>query len=585
MKKSLQSLVLLLTALMVPAATSAAWVQVADGVYQDGSTLCIGSGVTSLGSLQLNPSVIYCYAAIPPACISNTFTAYGATLHVPTSAMVSYFTAQYWYNFTNVLADAIEPQAVSMSQQSAEVEIEKQLSLSASVTPSGATPSTVYWSSTNTAIATVSANGTVSAVSPGECYIRAICVDKQALCHVTVTPKRVTITLDKQEARLLPNHLMTLTATCTPAASDLAVTSSNNAVAIPRIVNGTIQVVGIAEGTATITVTTADGWCYPAECQVTVYTELGDANCDGFINIADATELIDYLLAGDASLINLANGDTDRNGSVNIADVTELIDYLLNGHWSWEEPQPQTETFTVNGVTFTMVAVEGGAFTMGATAEQGSDAYDREKPAHEVTLSSFCIGQTEVTQALWQAVMGSNPSYFSSSNGYATNLQRPVERVSWNDCQTFITKLNQLTGRTFRLPTEAEWEFAARGGNLSQGYKYAGSNTIGDVAWYWDNIPSQSDGTAGYGTQTVATKAPNELGLYDMSGNVWEWCQDWYGSYSGDAQTNPVGPSTGSYRVYRGGCWGDYAGYCRVSYRRNDSPSDAGTYLGLRLAL
>ena len=482
MKKSLQSLVLLLAVLMLPAAASAAWVQVADGVYQDGSTLCIGSGVTSLGSLQLNPSVIYCYAAIPPACTSGTFTSYGAMLHVPTSSMVSYFTAQYWYNFTNVLADAIEPQVVTMSQQSAEVEIEKQLSLSASITPNNATPSTVYWSSTNTAIATVDASGTVTAVAPGECYIIAKCVDKLALCHVTVTPKRVTITLDKQEARLLPNHLMTLTATCTPAASDLAVTSSNNAVAIPRIVNGTIQVVGIAEGTATITVTTADGWCYPAECQVTVYTELGDANCDGYINIADATELIDYLLTGDASQINLSNGDTDKNGSVNIADVTELIDYLLNGHWSWEEPQPQTETFTVNGVTFTMVAVEGGAFTMGATAEQGSDAYDSEKPAHEVTLSSYCIGQTEVTQALWQAVMGSNPSYFSSTYGYVTNLQRPVECVSWNDCQTFITKLNQLTGKTFRLPTEAEWEFAARGGNQSQGYKYAGSNTIGDVA-------------------------------------------------------------------------------------------------------
>ena len=275
-------------------------------------------------------------------------------------------------------------------------------------------------------------------------------------------------------------------------------------------------------------------------------------------------------------------GDVDQNGQVNIADVVTLIDYLLTGTWE-DSPvtppdEPQTETFTVNGVTFTMVAVEGGTFTMG-TSDDDTDAYDWEKPAHDVTLSSYSIGQTEVTQALWQAVMGSNPSYFKG------NLQRPVEKVSWNDCQTFITKLNQLTGKTFRLPTEAEWEFAARGGKQSQGYKYAGSNTIGDVAWYWDNIPSQTSGNAGYGTQTVATKAPNELGLYDMSGNVWEWCQDWYGSYSGDAQTNPVGPSTGSYRVHRGGCWSGYAGYCRVSFRIDLTPTGAGNDLGLRLAL
>ena len=272
-------------------------------------------------------------------------------------------------------------------------------------------------------------------------------------------------------------------------------------------------------------------------------------------------------------------GDVDYNGQVDIADVVTLIDYLLTGTWG-DEPvnpeEPQTETFTVNGVTFTMVAVEGGTFTMGATAEQGSDANNLEKPAHEVTLSSYSIGQTEVSQALWQAVMDSNPSYFNGGN-YGTNLQRPVEEVSWNDCQTFISKLNQLTGKTFRLPTEAEWEFAARGGKLSQGYKYSGSNTIGDVAWYTSNSSST--------THPVATKAPNELGLYDMSGNVWEWCQDWYGSYSSDAQTNPVGPSTGSSRVYRGGGWLSETRGCRVSFRNDYAPSNTSNFLGLRLAL
>ncbi|MBQ7238672.1 MAG: formylglycine-generating enzyme family protein [Bacteroidales bacterium] len=217
-----------------------------------------------------------------------------------------------------------------------------------------------------------------------------------------------------------------------------------------------------------------------------------------------------------------------------------------------------------------MVTVEGGTFTMGATSEQGSDADSDEKPAHSVTLSDYSIGQTEVTQALWKAVMGSNPSYFVGDD-------LPVEEVTWNDCQEFVRKLNQLTGKTFRLPTEAEWEYAARGGCKSKGYKYSGSNTLGDVAWYTDNSGSK--------THEVATKLPNELELYDMIGNVMEWCQDWYGSYSSNAQTNPAGPSSGLYRVFRGGSWNIKARYCRVSYRNCYTPGDRDNYLGLRLVL
>ena len=229
-----------------------------------------------------------------------------------------------------------------------------------------------------------------------------------------------------------------------------------------------------------------------------------------------------------------------------------------------------TETITVNGVSFKMVAVEGGTFTMGATSEQGSDAYSDESPTHSVTLSDFAIGETEVTQELWKAVMGSNPSIFSG-----TNL--PVETVSWYDCQTFISKLNNLTGKNFRLPTEAEWEYAARGGNKSKGHKYAGSNTLGDVAWYYGNSSSK--------THPVKQKQANELGLYDMSGNVWEWCQDWYGSYSSSAQTNPTGSTSGSYRVLRGGSWISDARDCRVSSRGNTTPTNTYNFLGLRLAL
>ena len=215
-----------------------------------------------------------------------------------------------------------------------------------------------------------------------------------------------------------------------------------------------------------------------------------------------------------------------------------------------------------------MVYVEGGTFTMGATSEQ-QEPGDDEKPTHRVSLSSFYIGKYEVTQALWKAVMGSNPSNWKGDN-------LPVENVSWNDCQTFLRKLNAMTGKNFRLPTEAEWEFAARGGNRSRGYQYSGSNVLSDVAWYYDNSRNK--------THNVGTKAPNELGIYDMSGNVWEWCQDWKGSYSSSAQTNPKGPSSGFDRVFRGGCWAGVAWFCRVAVRRS-LPGSRDYFLGFRLAL
>ena len=231
---------------------------------------------------------------------------------------------------------------------------------------------------------------------------------------------------------------------------------------------------------------------------------------------------------------------------------------------------PKIKTFYANGVPFEMVEVRGGTFRMGATSEQGCDAYDWEKPVHSVTLSGYYIGKTEVTQALWKAVMGSNPSYFKGDD-------LPVECVSWDDCQEFIRKLNSLTGQHFRLPTEAEWEFACRGGNNSLGYKYSGSDNIDNVAWY--------DGNSGDKTHPVATKSANELGIYDMSGNVWEWCCDWYGDYTSGALTNPKGPESGSLCVLRGGCRLYSAGDCRSSNRLSDVPTGRGGNLGLRLAL
>ena len=225
-------------------------------------------------------------------------------------------------------------------------------------------------------------------------------------------------------------------------------------------------------------------------------------------------------------------------------------------------------TFTVNGVSFTMIKVAGGTFLMGATKTQDKEADDLEAPVHPVTLSDFYIGETEVTQSLWQAVMGNNPSYFQGEN-------LPVENVTWFECDTFVKKICALTGKKFLLPSEAEWEYAARGGNQSKGFKYSGSNNINDVAWY--------QYYSKYQTHPVGELNPNELGIYDMSGNVWERCRDNFSLYSDTAQINPEGE--GPYNANRGGnihtpswcCRSTARSNCLFTYRYSDG--------GLRLAL
>ena len=272
--------------------------------------------------------------------------------------------------------------------------------------------------------------------------------------------------------------------------------------------------------------------------------------------------LLSLLLGG---VLVVSCGDDDNEEDVQTSSSNQNGGNNGGSNDSGSENVFPGKVYTVNGVSFKMIAVKGGTFQMGI-----DDGYEWEKPVHQVTLSDYYIGETEVTQELWSAVMGSNPSYFYG------NMQRPVETVSWNDCQTFISRLNELTGETFRLPTEAQWEYAARGGNKSKGYTYSGSNAIDDVAWYNDNSDRM--------THPVKTKAPNELGIYDMSGNVWEWCSDWYGDYSSAAQTDPTGPATGYYRVGRGGSWDNDATYCRVAFRGNSTPTNRFSHLGLRLA-
>ena len=227
----------------------------------------------------------------------------------------------------------------------------------------------------------------------------------------------------------------------------------------------------------------------------------------------------------------------------------------------------------IDNLVANMVSVEGGTFDMGATIQQSKEANEDESPVHEVTLSSFYIGRYEVTQEEWEAVMGNNPSG-------KIRHKHPVDCVSWYDCQNFISKLNAMTHLNFRLPTEGEWEFAARGRSRHFGYEFAGSNNIDNVAWYFEN--SQKAGLEN--PSQVGLKKPNELGLYDMTGNVLEWCSDWYGKYSSSPQTNPQGPTSGTRHVDRGGSWIGGAKRCRVTRRDSTKSNGRYNFLGLRLA-
>lgn len=287
--------------------------------------------------------------------------------------------------------------------------------------------------------------------------------------------------------------------------------------------------------------------------------------------VADISEMFDELFVV-SRLINLETGLVEKNiddsGAVetlnqlnNLAQkvATALLGDVSTGRASTSGAAGgNVESFTVNGVTFEMVRVDGGSFQMGSYSGDSD-----ETPVHSESVSTFYIGKTEVTQALWAAVMGNNPSNFRGEN-------RPVEMVSWFDCQEFVERLSRLTGRVFRLPTGAEWEFAARGGTRSRGYIYSGSDDVYRVAWYTEN--------SGGSTHPVAQKLDNELGIYDMSGNVWEWTSDCYSSNYNSARSS-------SYRVYRGGSWNGIATYCRVAYRYVNSPGYRDYSIGLRLAL
>ena len=397
--------------------------------------------------------------------------------------------------------------------------------------------------------------------------------------HRTVTRQIEVVAKQPQTIEINPTPIYgTLDVISTPMFSDVVVNGKNygtTPVTINNLLIGEYEVTISKEGCASVTrkVTITDGQLSTIEVdlpQGREYTITSDRNGDDVY--------IDGVKRGVTPLsISLSFGNHDvelrRDGKTakktiavaqsSTANVLHLAFGLLSPQWQ-AGISPSTKQ-VLQQLVDNMVKVEGGTFRMGSTK------YDDEKPVHSVRLSDYSIGKCEVTQEEWIAVMGNNPSYYKGDN-------KPVEQVSWNDCQEFIKKLNELTGLQFRLPTEAEWEYAARAGNKSQGYKYSGSNTIGNVAWYRKNSEKN--------THQVGTKAPNELGIYDMTGNVCEWCNDWYNSsyYSSSPATNPTGPTTGSYRVKRGGSWLSSAQDCRVSYRSIDYPDYRDNGIGFRLA-
>lgn len=269
------------------------------------------------------------------------------------------------------------------------------------------------------------------------------------------------------------------------------------------------------------------------------------------------------------------------NMKIKLATILTLICCAFFSCHDDPEPAPASNelTITVSNVAFKMVLVKGDTFQMGADTVYDKDFWDDEIPTHKVILSDYYIGKTEVTQALWKAVMGTIPSDNFKGGNKSDNY--PVEKVSWNDCQKFISKLNSMTKKNFELPTEAQWEFAARGGRKSKFYKFSGGDGMKMVGWCDENSDEE--------THQTGTKKANELGIYDMSGNVREWCADWYDEYDDSTQVDPQGPDSPTngdrFRVARGGSFSDRAEYCRNAMRQKSEPTTKKNYIGLRLVL
>ena len=505
------------------------WEKLQDGVYWDGSTLYICSFVTSLGDLGVNPTAIYSFASVPPTCTENTFTGYGAYLTLPPASYGAYFTAEYWCNFAYMYNDAVETTGITLSNSEANLTVGESISLTATVFPDNASCRWVDWRSTNKQVATVDYEGHITAQAVGECDIIASCVFYQAVCHVTVEDTRIVITLDKHEENLLPNHALTITPTMSPQQTTLKLNVSDPNVAAARLMNGVIQVVGLKEGTTLIEVGSEDGLAIPDTCIVTVYTEPGDVNCDGFINISDVTSLIDYLLSGNPQGLKVDNADTNRDSKVNISDVTTLIDYLLSGHW------PDVPVTPTDNHEYVDLGLSSG--TLWATMNIGANS-------PEDYGDYFAWGETEPKDYYdWDTYKWCNGSYTSmtkyctlseyGNNGFIDNKteldpEDDAAYVNWGSLWRMPSK-----AQIDELNLECTWRWTQRNG--VNGLLVTGTNGnsmfLPAAGGRWYELLCDVDNWGFYWSRTLQSGDPYfAFDLYFDSGKVY-WDMD--GHYAG----------------------------------------------------
>ena len=523
-----------------------------------------------------NLAHVYALPAVPPTCQSDAFIKIKEySLHTTTSAMSAYSDAPVWSNF-DLYAGVVAPEQFAIAPEFS-VKKMKTLTLTGTTLPADANIPLV-WRSLDNSVARVDNNGVVTGVEYGETDIIVTCHNHRAVCHLTVEKELVVVTLDKQLLVMEPNETAKLVPKASIQDGDFVIYNPDPRICKTQMLNDTVEITALNPGRVVIAVTTTNDFNMVDSCLVVVKGGAQtDINSDGVSDIFDVNLVINAMLGKDLDHNPSPGGegnvaDINGDGTVDITDVNASINAMLGRDAL--KPLAEKQTFKVRGVKFDMVFVKGGTFTMGAS-DDDTDARDWDKPSHQVSVSGFSIGQTEVTQELWEAVMWNNPSTYKDPSA-------PVYLLNFNDCKAFINRLNELTGQTFRLPTEAEWEFAARGGTKSQGYKYAGSDNPDDVAWYHDNAPHLN------GPQPVATKAPNELGLYDMSGNVEEWVQDDWALYTSNPQTNPTcggGEVVTGQGIVRGGYYFQRGLEIKPFHRQSILKNNAYNAHGLRLAL
>ncbi len=482
----------------------------------------------------------------------------------------------------DVTVKAPRPTSIDIPEESYSIFVGESLTINPVVKPEGAEYA-LNWKSSDSDVATVTQTGIITGKNVGETRITATIqgVNRSDYCYVYVDKPILTLKAS------LPSGVVNK-ATC------VSLIASDSDAQIWYTLDGSSPVTSVNKKLYSSSFTINQDTKIKAVAvhpnynnsdiltlNYTLRSTPGDVNQDGEANIADINAIIDVILGGDHDGTVFQLCDVNNDSEVNIADINTDIDVILNP----EKYRLDVETFVANGVEFNMVYVEGGTFTMGNN-DDGNDA-TYGYPAHEVTVFCYQMGETEVTQELWEAVMGYNPSHFSKENGYVEAARYPVENVSWNECQEFVKRLNEQTGKNFRLPTEAEWEFAARGGNRSTGdlaiygggwyyYIWQDENEHWPETWEMEYHPKK----VGY--------CKNELGLCDMAGNVSEWCHDRYSLYANHKQTNPIGPLSGEYRVVRGSEFNtiDYKGIeCAAVLRGGWEQHSKADNTGLRLVL